>query len=140
MIFLFKFYRTFIINILSICQVVLCLCALSGTRIKNIFQWTFFSNILNKKIYFVSFDFQRLYNIVKLLFRRNLFSWCHVVRFIMLVPNCPDAKLSGAKLSIFFGAKLSRCQIVWVPTCPVPTCPVQNCLITHPGQQGQCRW
>ena len=44
----------------------------------------------------------------------SFFSWCQIVRFIMLVPNCPGAKLSvfimlvpncpGAKLS---GAKLS---------------------------------
>ena len=31
--------------------------------------------------------------------------------FIMLVPNCPGAKLSGAKLS--------WCQIVLVPNCPL---------------------
>ena len=39
----------------------------------------------------------------------SFFSWCQIVRFIMLVPNCPGAKLSGAKLS---GSKLSGCQIV----------------------------
>ena len=54
----------------------------------------------------------------------SFFSWCQIVRFIMLVPNCPGAKLSGAKLSVFImlvpncpgaklsGAKLSWCQIV----------------------------
>ena len=48
----------------------------------------------------------------------------------MLVPNCPGAKLSGAKLSVFImlvpncpgaklsGAKLSGCKIVRVPNCP----------------------
>ena len=65
----------------------------------------------------------------------SFFSWCQIVRFIMLVPNCPGAKLSGAKLSVFImlvpncpgaklsGAKLSWCQIVLVPNCPVPNCP-----------------
>ena len=49
----------------------------------------------------------------------SFFSWCQIVRFIMLVPNCPGAKLSGAKLSVFImlvpncpSAKLSWCQIV----------------------------
>ena len=61
----------------------------------------------------------------------SFFSWCQIVRFIMLVPNCPGAKLSGAKLSVFImlvpncpgaklsGAKLSWCQIVLVPNCPL---------------------
>ena len=56
-----------------------------------------------------------------------------------LVPNCPGAKLSGAKLSVFImlvpncpgaklsSAKLSWCQIVLVPNCPgqivLPNCP-----------------
>ena len=65
----------------------------------------------------------------------SFFSWCQIVRFIMLVPNCPGAKLSGAKLSVFImlvpnclgaklsGAKLSWCQIVRVQNCPVPNCP-----------------
>ena len=54
---------------------------------------------------------------VKLKFKCHFFSWCKIVRFIMLVPNCPGAKLSvfimlvpncpGAKLS---GAKLSYHQ------------------------------
>ena len=83
----------------------------------------------------------------------SFFSWCQIVRFIMLVPNCPGAKLSGAKLSVFImlvpncpgaklsGAKLSWCQIVRVPNCPfllswcqivcfiilVSNCPVPNC-------------
>ena len=39
----------------------------------------------------------------------SFFSWCQIVRFIMLVPNCPGAKLSGAKLSLF---------IILVPICP----------------------
>ena len=63
----------------------------------------------------------------------------------MLVPNCPGAKLSGAKLSVFImlvpncpgaklsGAKLSWCQIVLVPNCPVPNCPVPNCPTTEDG-------
>ena len=63
----------------------------------------------------------------------------------MLVPNCPGAKLSGAKLSVFImlvpncpgaklsGAKLSWCQIVLVPNCPVPNCPVPNCPTTGPA-------
>ena len=38
----------------------------------------------------------------------SFFSWCQIVRFIMLVPNCPGAKLSGAKLSVF---------IMLVPNC-----------------------
>ena len=43
------------------------------------------------------------------------FSWCQIVRFIMLVPNCPGAKLSGAKLS---WCQIVQCQIVLVPNCP----------------------
>ena len=77
----------------------------------------------------------------------SFFSWCQIVRFIMLVPNCPGAKLSGAKLSVFImlvpncpgaklsGAKLSWCQIVLVPNCPVPNCPVPNCPTTHCTRQ-----
>merc|ERR1711963_22217 len=52
-------------------------------------------------------------------------SWCQIVHFyylsaklsafIILVPNCPLYYL-GAKLS---GAKLSWCQIVLVPNCPL---------------------
>ena len=49
----------------------------------------------------------------------SFFSWCQIVRFIMLVPNCPGAKLSGDKLSVFImlvpncpSVKLSWCQIV----------------------------
>ena len=75
----------------------------------------------------------------------SFFSWCQIVRFIMLVPNCPGAKLSGAKLSVFImlvpncpgaklsGAKLSWCQIVLVPNCPVPNCPttVSVCPVGH---------
>ena len=41
----------------------------------------------------------------------SFFSWCQIVRFIMLVTNCPGAKLSGAKLS--------WCQIIRVPNCPL---------------------
>ena len=78
----------------------------------------------------------------------SFFSWCQIVRFIMLVPNCPGAKLSGAKLSVFImlvpncpgaklsGAKLSWCQIVLVPNCPVPNCPVPNCPTTLAGHRG----
>ena len=47
----------------------------------------------------------------------SFFSWCQIVRFIMLVPNCPGAKLSGAKLSVF---------IMLVPNCPVPNCPTTS--------------
>ena len=39
----------------------------------------------------------------------SFFSWCQIVRFIMLVPNCPGANLSGAKLSVF---------VMLVPNCP----------------------
>ena len=43
-------------------------------------------------------------------------SWCQIVRCqIVLVPNCP-----GAKLSVF---------IILVPNCPVLNCPVPNWLI-----------
>ena len=56
-------------------------------------------------------------------------SWCQIVRCqIVLVPNCP-----GAKLSVFIilvancPLLLSWCQIVrfiiLVPNCPVPNCP-----------------
>ena len=58
----------------------------------------------------------------------SFFSWCQIVRFIMLVPNCPGAKLSGAKLSVFImlvsycpGAKLSWCQIVRCQIVPPPS-------------------
>ena len=43
--------------------------------------------------------------------------------FIMLVPNCLGAKLSGAKLS--------WCQIVRVPNCLVPNCLVPNCPVLN---------
>ena len=53
------------------------------------------------------------------------------------MPNCPGAKLSGAKLSavpncprcqIVHGAKLSWCQIVrGAKLSAVPNCPVLNC-------------
>ena len=39
----------------------------------------------------------------------SFFSWCQIVRFIILVPNCPGDKLSGAKLSVL---------IMLVPNCP----------------------
>ena len=39
----------------------------------------------------------------------NCFLTNQIVHFIMLVPNCPGAKLSGAKLSVF---------IMLVPNCP----------------------
>ena len=62
-----------------------------------------------------------------------LLSWCQVVRFIILEPNCPvlnclvpncplyylgaklsSAKLSGAKLSALLSwCQIVRCQIVW---------------------------
>merc|ERR1711963_1044335 len=67
---------------------------------------------------------------------------------IVLVPNCPGAKLSGAKLSwcqivlvpncplllswcqivrfYYLGAKLSA-FIILVSNCFVPNCPVPNC-------------
>ena len=48
----------------------------------------------------------------------SFFSWCQIVCFIMMVPNCPGAKLSGAKLSVFVmlvpnchGAKLSSAKL-----------------------------
>ena len=45
-------------------------------------------------------------------------SWCQIVRCqIVLVPNCP-----GAKLSVF---------IILVPNCPMPNCPVPNCPTIH---------
>ena len=69
-------------------------------------------------------------------------SWCQIVRCqIVLVPNCP-----GAKLSVFIilvpncPLLLSWCQIVrfiilvpncQVPNCPVPNCPVPNCPVPN---------
>ena len=50
----------------------------------------------------------------------SFFSWCQIVRFIMLVPNYPGAKLSGAKLS--YHPKLSVFTIL-VPNCPLPSFP-----------------
>ena len=51
----------------------------------------------------------------------SFFSWCQIVCFIMLVPNCPDAKLSGAKLS--------WCQIV---RCQIVRCQIVRCQIVLP--------
>ena len=48
----------------------------------------------------------------------SFFSWCQIVRFIMLVSNCPGAKLSGAKLSVF---------IMLVPNCPGAKLSGANC-------------
>ena len=47
----------------------------------------------------------------------SFFPWCQIVRFIMLVPNCPGAKLSGAKLSWcqIVQCQIVRCQIVLSP-------------------------
>ena len=106
----------------------------------------FCSQRLKKNNYFVLFFTFYYFLEENILFNYNLhviFSWCQIVRFIMLVPNCPGAKLSGAKLSVFImlvpncpgaklsGAKLSWCQIVLVPNCPVPNCPVPNCPTTQ---------
>ena len=134
-----KLFRAFIVNILSICQVVVCLCALSGTGVKkkyfsmdfflqhfekkrfSLCLWTFWDYIIfsnyNLDVFFWVPNSPFYYAGVKL-------SWCQIVRCqivhfpwcqIVRVPNCPGAKLSGAKLS--------KCQIVLVPNCPVPNCP-----------------
>ena len=64
-------------------------------------------------------------------------SWCQIVRCqIVLVPNCPGAKLSTFIILVpncpFL---LSWCQIVLfiilVPNCPVPNCPVLNCPVPN---------
>ena len=70
-------------------------------------------------------------------------SWCQIVRFqIVLVPNCPGAKLStflswcqivrlyylGAK----FSALLSWCQIVW--------CQIVWCQIVLQSTQDGLNW
>ena len=72
---------------------------------------------------------------------RAKMSWCQIVRCqIVLVPNCPGAKLSAFIISVpncpFL---LSWCQIfrfiILVPNCPVPNCPVLNCptiFLGHP--------
>ena len=111
--------RTFIVNILSICQVVVCLCALSGTGVKKkYFSMDFFLQHFEKKrlilCLWTFWDYIIFSN-----YNLDVFFWCRILRFIMLVPNCPGAKLSGAKLS--------WSQIVRVPNCPVPNCPVPNC-------------
>ena len=54
--------------------------------------------------------------------------WCQIV----LVPNCPGAKLSTFIILVpNCSLLLSSCQIVpfiiLVPNCPVPNCPVPNC-------------
>ena len=60
-------------------------------------------------------------------------SWCQIVRCqIVLVPNCPGAKLSTFIILVpNCLLLLSWCQIVpfiiLVPNCPVPNCPVPNC-------------
>ena len=68
-------------------------------------------------------------------------SWCQIVRCqIVLVPNCPGAKLSTFIILVpNCPLLLSWCQIVrfiiLVPNCPVLNCPVPNCptiiLIAH---------
>ena len=65
-------------------------------------------------------------------------SWCQIVRCqIVLVPNCPGAKLSTFIILVpNCPLLLSWCQIVpfiiLVPNCPVPNCPVPNCpTISH---------
>ena len=56
-------------------------------------------------------------------------SWCQIVRCqIVLVPNCPGAKLSAFIILVpNCPLLLSWCQIVrfiiLVPNCPVPNCP-----------------
>ena len=60
-------------------------------------------------------------------------SWCQIVRCqIVLVPNCPGAKLSTFIILVpNCLLLLSWCQIVrfiiLVPNCLVPNCPVPNC-------------
>ena len=44
----------------------------------------------------------------------SFFSWCQIVCFIMLVPNCP---LQNCPLLLCW------CQIVLLPNCLVPNCP-----------------
>ena len=119
-----ELFWTFIVNILSICQVVLCLCALSGTKMKKKKKklLIFFLNVEKKVIimcvflifYFIEEIILLNYNLDVIFFLvpncplYNVgakLSWCQIVRCqIVLVPNCPGPKLSGAKLS---GAKLS---------------------------------
>ena len=64
-------------------------------------------------------------------------SWCQIVRCqIVLVPNCPGAKLSTFIILVLnCPLLLSWCQIVpfiiLVPNCPVPNCPVPNCPVPN---------
>ena len=64
-------------------------------------------------------------------------SWCQIVRCqIVLVPNCPGAKLSTFIILVpNCPLLLSWCQIVrfiiLVPNCPVPNCPVPNCPVPN---------
>ena len=64
-------------------------------------------------------------------------SWCQIVRCqIVLVPNCPGAKLSTFIILVpNCPLLLSWCQIVrfiiLVPNCPVPNCPVLNCPVPN---------
>ena len=64
-------------------------------------------------------------------------SWCQIVRCqIVLVPNCPGAKLSTFIILVpNCPLLLSWCQIVpfiiLVPNCPVPNCPVPNCPVLN---------
>ena len=55
-----------------------------------------------------------------------LLCWCQIVRFFILMPNCPFGFLVPNCPFL-----LSWCQIVWfqivrVPNCPDPNCPVPN--------------
>ena len=56
---LIELFRSFIVNTLSICQVVACRCALSGTEMKKKKKilMTFFSKFWKKSNYFVFFYF-----------------------------------------------------------------------------------
>ena len=64
-------------------------------------------------------------------------SWCQIVRCqIVLVPNCPGAKLSTFIILVPNCPLLSSwCQIVrfiiLVPNCPVPNCPTIRGRVGH---------
>ena len=59
-------------------------------------------------------------------------SWCQIVRCqIVLVPNCPGAKLSTFIILVpncpfLFSCCQTVCFIILVPNCPVPNCPTIN--------------
>ena len=109
-----ELFRTFIVNILNICQVAVCPCALSGTEMKIFID--FFLNVLKKVIILCCFLlFYFIEEIIWLNYNLDvIFSWCQIVHFIMLVKNCPVPNYPF----LLCWCEIVQCQIVLVPNCP----------------------